>query len=276
MDEQTMPELPEVETTLRGIKPHVLRKRVIDVIIRHPRLRWPIPADLKSHIEGKVVRNIKRRGKYLLLRFDTGTLIFHLGMSGRLCILSNPTMPQKHDHVDIAFANKKYLRFTDPRRFGALLFTSDDPEKHPLLASIGPEPLTTAFHGDYLWERGRGKKMPVKSYIMDSKTVAGVGNIYATEALFQARIRPQTAAGKVSRAQYQKLASAIKSLLQQAIEKGGTTLKDFMKPSGSPGYFSIELQVYGHAGKPCPRCHAILKSVRLGQRSTVYCTKCQR
>lgn len=271
-----MPELPEVETTLRGIKPHILKQQVTEVIIRHPRLRWPIPADLKSKIVGNKVLKIERRAKYLLFTFDTGTMILHLGMSGRVAVLSQALSPQKHDHVDIYFANHKYLRFTDPRRFGALLFTSGNPEQHPLIAGIGPEPFSPVFNGQYLWERSRNRKVPVKSFIMDGKIVAGVGNIYAAEALFQTRLRPQTPAGKISRAQYEKLAAAIQAILKQAIEKGGTTLKDFMKPSGSPGYFSIELQVYGKEGKPCPRCRAALKSLRIGQRNTVYCPRCQK
>lgn len=273
---EKMPELPEVETTLRGIKRHIIGCNITDVIVRHPRLRWPVPADLKSKIKGHTLKAISRRAKYLLFTFDVGTLILHLGMSGKLRILDSELPPQKHDHVDIYFDNNKYLRFTDPRRFGALLWTDEDPANHVLLASIGVEPLSTAFNGDYLFVRASGRKVPVKSFIMDSKIVAGVGNIYATEALFEACIRPQTPAGKISLKQYEALASAIKSILKNAIEKGGTTLKDFMKSDGSPGYFSIELQAYGHAGKACPRCGATLKSARIAQRSTVYCAKCQK
>lgn len=270
-----MPELPEVETTLRGIKPHILGQKVIDLIVRHPHLRWPIPADLKKHLKGQTVRALHRRGKYLLFEFKTGTLILHLGMSGRLCVLSKPISAQKHDHVDIHLANHKYLRFTDPRRFGALLWTSEDPMTHPLLSVIGPEPLSAAFNGDYLHLKSRGRKVPVKSFIMNSAIVAGVGNIYATEALFQAGIHPHQSAGKISLVKFQTLATAIKCVLEKAIEKGGTTLKDFMKSDGSPGYFRIELKAYGHGGEPCPRCGTTLTSTRIGQRSTVYCKKCQ-
>lgn len=270
-----MPELPEVETTLRGIKHHLHHATVTDVIVRHPTLRWPIPPQLKSHLIGQPIKRLWRRGKYILFQFDTGTLILHLGMSGRVCILSSPVAPQKHDHVDIHFSNQKYLRFTDPRRFGAILFTEDDPENHPLLKDIGPEPLTKAFDGDYLWERAHGRKVAIKSFIMDGKIVAGVGNIYATEALFLAHIRPTKSAAKVTYDQCQKLAAAIKAVLLKAIEKGGTTLKDFAKSDGTPGYFSVELKVYGRGGKPCPRCHGKLKSTRTGQRSTVYCPACQ-
>jgi formamidopyrimidine-DNA glycosylase len=271
-----MPELPEVETTLRGIKPSIIDQKVTKVIVRHPRLRWPIPVDLNDQLAGRTLLKLSRRNKYLLFQFSNGTLILHLGMSGRLRVLDHPLPAQKHDHVDILFGNDKYLRFTDPRRFGALLWTSEDPALHPLLVDIGPEPLTQAFDGDYLWESASGRKSAVKSFIMDGKIVAGVGNIYATEALFQARIKPQTHAGKVSRAQYQLLAEAIKTVLKQAIVKGGTTLRDYSKSDGTPGYFQIELKVYGKEGKPCPRCGTTLKSTRIGQRSSVYCPKCQR
>jgi formamidopyrimidine-DNA glycosylase len=270
-----MPELPEVETTLRGIYPHIIGQKVSKIIVRHPTLRWPIPVDLDQQINGRILNRLTRRGKYLLFEFKTGTLILHLGMSGRLRVLTEPVPPQKHDHVDLCFKNKTYLRFTDPRRFGALLWTSDHPLSHPLLSSIGPEPFTDAFGGDYLFQQSRKKKASVKSLIMDSKIVAGVGNIYATEALFEARIRPQTAAGKLTVIQYQALAQAIKKILKKAIEKGGTTLKDFLKSDGGPGYFSIELKVYGRGGKPCARCKTPLIAMRTGQRSTVYCKKCQ-
>jgi len=271
-----MPELPEVETTMRGVKPHIIEQKITDVIVRHPRLRWPVPPDLKQHLVGQVLHKLSRRNKYLLFHFANGTLILHLGMSGRLRVLAENAPANKHDHVDICFGKHKYLRFTDPRRFGALLWTSEDPALHPLLADIGPEPLTNAFNGDYLWECARGRKVPVKSFIMDGKIVAGVGNIYATEALFQVRIRPSQPAGKVSRVHYQALAEAIKKVLRQAIEKGGTTLKDYTQSDGKPGYFRIELQAYGHDGEPCPRCKTTLKTMRIGQRSSVYCPHCQR
>lgn len=271
-----MPELPEVETTLNGIKPHILHHKITDVIVRHPRLRWPVPADLMQLLKGQILQEATRRSKYLLLRFKHGTLILHLGMSGRLRILKEELPPQKHDHVDIVFANDTVLRFTDPRRFGAVLWTENNIESHPLIKSIGPEPLSKTFNGDMLWQRARNKSAPVKSFIMDAHTVAGVGNIYATEALFMARIHPKKAAGKVTREQYQALARAIKTVLKNAIKKGGTTLKDFAQSDGKPGYFSIELNVYGHAGKPCPTCKTKLKNIKLGQRSTVYCQQCQK
>lgn len=271
-----MPELPEVETTLRGIKPHIIDQKITDVIIRHYQLRWPIPADIRERLRDQVVKKIYRRAKYILFEMDNGTFILHLGMSGRVRILSEPVAAGKHDHVDIYFSNQKYLRFTDPRRFGALLWTSENAGKHPLLIKIGPEPLSSDFDGQYLWEQARRRKVPVKSFIMNSHVVAGVGNIYAVEALFQAKIKPQKPAGKISLAQYQDLAAAIKIILKNAIEKGGTTLKDFMKSDGTPGYFSIQLQVYGRGGKPCVNCGTKLKATRMGQRSTVYCSVCQK
>lgn len=271
-----MPELPEVETTLRGIKPPIINQAISDVIIRHSRLRWPIPTHLKEKLMNQVVLNVKRRGKYLLIQFPTGTLILHLGMSGRLSILSSSSAAKKHDHVDLCFANHIVIRFTDPRRFGAILWTEEDPKEHLLLKELGPEPLTRAFNAHYLWQRARNKKVSIKAFIMDSKIVVGVGNIYATEALFQAHLHPQTPASKISLAQLEKLVFAIKIVLKQAIQKGGTTLKDFMKSDGSPGYFSVELKVYGRQGKPCPRCHTLLKSTRIAQRSTVFCPTCQK
>jgi formamidopyrimidine-DNA glycosylase len=270
-----MPELPEVETTLRGIKPHIIDQKVIDVVVRHPRLRWPIPHDLKKRLVNKTVRKLWRRGKYLLVQFDTGTLIIHLGMSGRLCVLKHTSPPQKHDHVDICFGNHVYLRFTDPRRFGAVLWTNGDPEQHSLLAIMGPEPLSKSFNSTYLFQQSRGKKTPIKSLIMNSAIVTGVGNIYAAEALFTAHIHPELAAGKLTLPRYHLLVNAIKEVLKRAIKKGGTTLKDFTKSDGSPGYFRIELKVYGRGGEPCRRCGTPLTSTRLGQRSTVFCKKCQ-
>lgn len=271
-----MPELPEVETTIQGIKPLILNQCITHVDVRHPRLRWPIPDQIINDLIGQTVHEINRRSKYILLKCDTGTIILHLGMSGSLRILSELIPAGKHDHVDIHFANHCYLRFTDPRRFGALLWTDEDPETHPLIKHIGPEPLANNFNADYLWQRARKRSAPVKSFIMDGRIVAGVGNIYATEALFMAGIHPKKAAGKVSRAAYEKLVAAIQDVLKMAIKKGGTTLKDFRKSDGSAGYFQIELKAYGHSGEPCVRCQTPLKSIRIGQRSTVYCGECQR
>ena len=271
-----MPELPEAETTLRGIAPHISGQIITQILIRNRRLRWPIPTQLEKIVTGQTLTRLSRRGKYLILHCEEGSLLLHLGMSGRLRILTTDTPPQKHDHVDIHFANGTILRFTDPRRFGALLWTEEPPDEHSLLAHLGPEPLTPEFNADYLAQKARRREVAIKSFIMDGKIVVGVGNIYATEALFAARIHPEQAAGKVSRAKLLALTAAIKEILACAIQKGGTTLKDFSGSDGSPGYFSIELQVYGKANKPCPRCTVTLKEIRIGQRSSVYCPTCQQ
>lgn len=271
-----MPELPEVETTARGIAAHILQQQITEVCIRHEQLRWPIPKSLKQTLLGQRVKAITRRGKYILLELDQGTLIVHLGMSGSIRMLSTKQTPQKHDHVDLIFANNICLRFTDPRRFGALLWTENDPNQHVLLKTIGPEPLTADFDGEYLWTVSRRRKVAVKNFLMDSKIVAGIGNIYAVEALFLAGIRPQTPAGKISRKSYTAIAQSVKKVLTQAIKQGGTTLKDFINPSGKPGYFSVALKVYGRGGEPCLQCHQPLKSTRTGQRATVYCARCQK
>lgn len=270
-----MPELPEVETTVRGLSPHLCDQIIDHVAIRCPRLRWPIPPHLTRTLSGKRILSITRRAKYILIAFAHGTLILHLGMSGRVRMLKRASAAQKHDHVDLCLTNGSVMRFTDPRRFGALLFTSDPIDEHPLLTKLGPEPLNRAFTGNYLWERARAKHVAVKSFIMNGHIVVGVGNIYATEALFLAGIHPQTEAGQVSREQYALLVSAIKRVLRQAIQKGGTTLKDFSRSDGSPGYFSLKLKVYGRAHQPCVVCGTTLASVRIGQRSSVFCRSCQ-
>jgi formamidopyrimidine-DNA glycosylase len=271
-----MPELPEVETTVNGIKPHILQGKILDLIIRHHGLRWPIPQDIHTKLVGQTLINVRRRAKYILLSTKQGSVILHLGMSGSLAILTKPKPAKKHDHVDIIFHNQIILRFTDPRRFGAFLWTAEDPLLHPLLNHLGPEPFSNMFTGQYLWSKARGRKATVKTFIMDSQIVVGVGNIYAAEALFQAGIHPKKAAGKISLARYEALAKAIKRILKAAIEKGGTTLKDFLNSEGKQGYFSQQLKVYGRAGLPCLICTTTLKGCRLGQRSTVYCPHCQR
>lgn len=270
-----MPELPEVETTRRGISPTLLHKPVREVVIRAPSLRWPIPKALVKTLPGTRFDRIDRRAKYLLLRNERGYVIIHLGMSGSLRIVPATTPPGKHDHVDIILADNKALRFTDPRRFGCLLWHSGPPEEHPLLQGLGPEPLTDGFDGDYLKAVSKGKKVAVKNFIMNSAVVVGVGNIYANEALFAAGIRPTRAAGRVSRARYVRLAQQIKAVLQNAIDVGGTTLRDFTGGDGKPGYFKQSLKVYGRGGQPCVECGIPLTEIRLGQRSTVYCQQCQ-
>jgi|SRR5690554_416446 len=274
-----MPELPEVETTRRGILPHTQGRKVTALSVRNGRLRWPVPEDLAARLQGQTLLDVTRRGKYLLLEFAQGasvqgTLLIHLGMSGSLRIVPTGTEPGLHDHVDISFG-KQTLRYHDPRRFGCLLWQSDAAEEHPLLAHLGPEPLSEEFNDDYLFRRSRGRRQAVKPFIMDSKLVVGVGNIYANEALFLSGIKPIRKAGSLTRAQCQQLVAHIRLVLQQAIEQGGTTLRDFVGGDGKPGYFQQQLQVYGRAGEACPSCLKPLKEVRLGQRSTVYCTRCQ-
>ena len=271
-----MPELPEVETTLRGIRPHILGGRIRSLVVREDRLRWPIPGDLASQIQGSVLNELSRRGKYILGLAGQKTLLFHLGMSGSLRIVAPEATPRKHDHYDLLFENGVCLRYHDPRRFGCLLAIEGDPFLHPLLKSLGPEPLEAGFNGAYLFERARGRAQPIKAFVMDSKVVVGVGNIYANEALFLAGIHPHRAAGKVSYERYQRLAGAIVEVLTQAIELGGTTLRDFVNESGQPGYFSQTLRVYGREGESCHRCGHILTQRQLGQRATYWCGKCQR
>jgi len=271
-----MPELPEVETTRRGIAPHIEGKAVTATVIRQPQLRWPIPAELPELLARRKLLAVERRGKYLLLCFSNGTALLHLGMSGSLRIVGRASPPQAHDHLDIVFGRDTVLRLTDPRRFGACLWTGDDPEQHPLLSHLGPEPLGDDFYADYLFQRSRRRKQAIKAFIMDSKVVVGVGNIYANEALFMAGIRPTRAAGSVSRAAYERLTGHIKDVLSRAIAQGGTTLKDFVGGDGKPGYFKQELHVYGRGGEACSNCQKPLKEIRLGQRSTVYCAACQR
>jgi len=271
-----MPELPEVETTLRGIEPHISGQIISDVIIRNRALRWPIPATIKKNLKGQKLNQLKRRGKYLLLLTDKGTAILHLGMSGSLRINEVSTPAEKHDHVDIVFSNGKILRFRDPRRFGCLLWTSKPVEEHKLISVMGPEPFSEEFCGEYLYTRSRNRKGNIKSFIMDAKTVTGVGNIYASEALFAAVILPSRQAGKISAKRYQRLASAIKEILAEAIKQGGTTLKDFTREDGQPGYFKQSLKVYDRAGLACVVCDSTIKQKTLNQRSTYYCSQCQR
>ena len=270
-----MPELPEVETTRRGLAPHVVGRRVTRVVLRRPDLRWPIPREVQAVLPGQRIDAIHRRAKYLLAETAAGSALLHLGMSGSLRVLPADAPVRAHDHVDIVLDDGHALRFHDPRRFGCLLWQAPG-ETHPLLAGLGPEPLSEAFDGDYLFQRSRGRKVPVKSFLMDQSVVVGVGNIYATEALFLAGIAPLRAAGQVSRGRYAALAQAAQSTLAHAIERGGTTLRDFIHPDGAPGYFEQELRVYGRAGQPCPRCGRTLRHASIGQRASVWCGHCQR
>lgn len=270
-----MPELPEVEVSRQGISPWLTGVTVTRVRVRNPRLRWPVPAEIRE-LEGWPIRAVRRRAKYLLLESELGTAILHLGMSGRLRILPIGTPPDKHDHVDIELANGKLLRLNDARRFGALLWTRDDPDTHPLLARLGPEPLSDAFDADYLHARCQRRKSAIKPWLMDNHLVVGVGNIYANEALFGAGIDPRRPGDSLSLAECQRLVAEVKGVLERAIAQGGTTLRDFTRADGRPGYFVQELQAYGRAGRPCPRCGHPLEALRLGQRSTVFCPRCQQ
>jgi formamidopyrimidine-DNA glycosylase len=271
-----MPELPEVETTRRGIEPHIDGKTVRGVTVRQRSLRWPVPADLEARLRGARITAVRRRGKYLLFDTARGHLLVHLGMSGSLRIVGAADEPRKHDHVDIHLPGGKALRFHDPRRFGCLLWIDGEAEAHPLLAELGPEPLSDAFDADYLFSRARGRSAPVKQFIMDSHVVVGVGNIYANEALFSAGLAPKRKAGSISAERYAALVDEIKQVLDRAIEAGGTTLRDFVGGDGKPGYFKQSLQVYGRGGESCVACGTALKETRLGQRSTVYCPQCQK
>ncbi len=278
-----MPELPEVETTRRGLLPHLPGRRVQHVLLRRPDLRWPIPDEVAALLPEQRIEGIRRRAKYLLLDTAAGSALLHLGMSGSLRVLPGDAPVRAHDHVDIALDDDRVLRFNDPRRFGCLLWQPPG-TIHPLLAGLGPEPLRDddaavagpVFDGDYLFARSRGRKVPVKAFLMDQAVVVGVGNIYAAEALFRAGIHPLRAAGTVSRRRYAALADAVKAILGHAIARGGTTLRDFISPDGAPGYFEQELSVYGRGGLPCPRCGRALKQASIGQRASVWCGYCQR
>jgi formamidopyrimidine-DNA glycosylase len=271
-----MPELPEVETTCRGIAPYIEGQIVKQVIVRQPKLRWPVPESISQILSGLAIESVTRRAKYLLFSTASGTALLHLGMSGSLRIMPIGQAAGKHDHIDFVFNNGTVLRFNDPRRFGTLLWTTEPAGEHQLLKHLGPEPLSSAFSGELLYNLSKNRKTAIKSFIMDSHIVVGVGNIYANEALFMAGIRPERQAGKVSLARYQKLAECIRVVLQQAILQGGTTLRDFVNEAGKPGYFQQQLRVYGRAGLPCLSCNQPLTEVRIANRSTVFCSICQR
>lgn len=275
-----MPELPEVEITRRGIAPFCEGQTIARIVIRDGRLRWPVPPNLPDLIEGGLITEVDRRAKYLLLRITcagvTGTLIVHLGMSGSLRVITDSSEPLRHDHIELILQSGVSLRFNDPRRFGCWLWSEETHDSHPLLSSLGPEPLAPEFSGALLYRRSRGRQAPVKSFIMDSHVVVGVGNIYANEALFKAGIHPKRAAGRISLGRYQRLATEIRETLSGAILMGGTTLRDFVNSDGKPGYFAQSLLVYGHGGKACRECGLTLKEIRMNQRTTVYCGQCQR
>ena len=270
-----MPELPEVETSKRGISPHIEGQRLVEIVVRQPSLRWPVDISQCQALSGEKLIDVSRRGKYILLRYETGTQLLHLGMSGSLRVLEQGTEPTKHDHVDFIFANNKLLRLNDPRRFGALVWAGAEPMSHALLASMGPEPLDPLFDADYCYKKSRTKRQAIKQWIMDGHVVVGVGNIYANESLFKAGIHPSRQAGRISFARYERLVATIKEVIAEAIRQGGTSLKDFTQADGKPGYFKQQLAVYGRGGESCISCQSILRETRHGQRATVYCSACQ-
>ncbi len=269
-----MPELPEVETSRRGIEPHIVDCKITRVIVRNRRLRWPISRSVDSNLAGETVTSVGRRAKYLLINTAVGSAILHLGMSGSVFIVDSDTPAGIHDHVDLEFDSGKSLRFRDPRRFGSLHW-SRNPLQHKLLRKLGPEPLTDEFDGDHLWRLSRGRRVSIKQFIMNAAVVVGVGNIYASEALFMAGVHPRRAAGRISLSRYQTLAAEIQAVLENAIKAGGTTLRDFYGGDGEAGYFQRQLEVYGRDGEPCRRCNKPVTAIVQGQRSTFYCKQCQ-
>ncbi|WP_217515909.1 bifunctional DNA-formamidopyrimidine glycosylase/DNA-(apurinic or apyrimidinic site) lyase [Vibrio metschnikovii] len=269
-----MPELPEVEVSRLGISPHLVGQTIAAVTWRCEKLRWPIPHQL-IQLEGQKIAAISRRAKYLFIETKAGSAIIHLGMSGALRVLDADFPPGKHDHVDLVLANGKLLRYHDPRRFGAWLYIAPG-ESHPLLEHMGPEPLTDAFNAETIAKRANNKRLAIKAFIMGNKNVVGVGNIYANESLFKAKIHPLRPAQSLSDIEWQCLVSEIKAVLATAIVQGGTTLKDFSQADGKPGYFAQELQVYGKGGKPCPICAEPIAEQKIAQRNTFFCDACQR
>ncbi|MBA3535722.1 MAG: bifunctional DNA-formamidopyrimidine glycosylase/DNA-(apurinic or apyrimidinic site) lyase [Tatlockia sp.] len=270
-----MPELPEVETTCRGISPYLLKQTIISVIIRQPQLRLPVSPELNSLCVGREIQNLRRLSKYLLFELSEGYLLNHLGMSGHLRIIKDAEAG-KHDHLDLLLSNGYTLRYNDPRRFGLWLYIPENPEQHPLLNRLGPEPFDDSFNGNYLLHRAKSKTQTIKSFIMTNEIVVGVGNIYATESLFWAGIHPLTPAGQLKLAQFDILALRIKEVLQQAIDAGGTTLRDFYGSDGKPGYFSNKLQIYGRKNQPCFHCNSLIQTLRIAGRNSAFCPNCQK
>ena len=271
-----MPELPEVETVRRELEPLLVGRRIERVEVREPRLRWPVAADFGARVEGHRISALGRRAKYLLARFDRGTVLIHLGMAGSLRLVPAGGPAGVHDHVDWRLDDGQCLRYHDPRRFGAMLWWDGAPAAHPLLAHLGPEPFSRGFHGDWLHARSRGRRAAVKSFIMDGRIVAGIGNIYANEALFEAGIHPARAAGRIARERYARLAGVLRRILADSIGAGGTSFRDYVHADGAPGRYGARLNVYDRTGEPCRRCGAALRGRVIGQRSTVWCPRCQR
>lgn len=269
-----MPELPEVETTLRGLEPHLLNRNITGIKVYQPKLRWPVPAEIVN-LKNSSINSLQRRAKYLLMYTGKGNMIWHLGMSGSMRILPDAEPGSKHEHIKITFNDGNSLRYIDPRRFGALLFTDSDPLLHKLICNLGPEPLSDKFNSEYLRRQCEGRSTVIKNLIMDSHIVVGIGNIYACESLFLSGINPKIKASRISMKRLEKLVQSIKSVLKQAIQQGGTTLQDFTQTDGKPGYFAQKLNVYGNKAE-CPVCGKTIKRISQGQRSTFYCTHCQQ
>jgi len=274
--ESDMPELPEVETTRRGVAPHVVGRRVTALHVYDPRLRWPVPSDLSQRLVGRGFDRIDRRSKYLLFRLGPDTLLVHLGMTGSLRVFTQPPPRRPHDHVDIVLDDGTVLRYNDPRRFGAMLWVEAPADAHPLLARLGPEPFDPAFDAAYLWRTLRTRTAAIKLALMDNSVVVGVGNIYANESLFRAGIRPTLPAHRASRPRLARLVDEVRTVLTEAIAAGGSTLRDYVDASGEPGYFQLQYYVYGREGEPCRVCGAPIRLQRLGARASFYCPRCQR
>ena len=275
-NKRTMPELPEVETTRRGVEPHVVGRTIERLTVYDPRLRWPVPPDLAKLAKGRRIDQVDRRSKYLLFRLGSDTLLVHLGMTGSLRVYRKPPARRTHDHVDLVLDDGTLLRYHDPRRFGAMLWLTDPASDHPLLARLGPEPFDPSFDGAYLWKALRTRKAAMKLVLMDNSVVVGLGNIYANEALFRAGIRPTTPARKVSRPRIARLVDEVRAVLSEAIAKGGSTLRDYVDARGEPGYFQFAYFVYGREGEPCRVCKTPIRMRRLGARASFYCPGCQR
>ena len=271
-----MPELPEVETTCRGLRPHLVGRRIEALKVRESRLRWPVSKDLPGRIAGQRINRLRRRGKYLIFELDRGAMIVHLGMSGALRIVAAASAPQKHDHLDWMIEGVGALRFTDPRRFGSVHFVPGEPEKHALLATLGPEPLSAEFTAAWLHRTSRGRRISIKELLMNSRVVVGVGNIYANESLFHAGIDPRTTAGRIGMQRYDALVCAVRATLDAALEAGGSSLRDWLHADGGSGYFQQHYFVYARAGEACRRCSTIIREVRQGQRASFFCPRCQR
>jgi formamidopyrimidine-DNA glycosylase len=271
-----MPELPEVETTRRGVAPHVVGRRIAALHVYDSRLRWPVPADLAQRLVGRTIEVVDRRSKYLLFRMGPDTLLVHLGMTGSLRVFHKAPARRAHDHVDLVMDDGTLLRYNDPRRFGAMLWLPAPAAEHPLLARLGPEPFDRSFDAAYLWRALRNRTAAIKLALMDNGVVVGVGNIYASESLFRAGIRPTTPARKVSRPRLARLVEGVRAVLTEAIAKGGSTLRDYVDARGEPGYFQLDYFVYGRAGEPCRVCGRTIRERRLGGRASYYCPRCQR